>query len=80
MPALVDPSDPGLALQWPLPPQRPVHPGDGQEPGAASTDRRLRLGVMASGNGSNFEALVGAVQQVQEKTIDGGVLAAAVVK
>jgi phosphoribosylglycinamide formyltransferase-1 len=63
MPALVDPSDPGLAVQWPLPPQRPIHPADGQEPGAVSTDRRLRLGVMASGNGSNFEALVGACRR-----------------
>ncbi|MCP9815427.1 phosphoribosylglycinamide formyltransferase [Synechococcus sp. GreenBA-s] len=63
MPALVDPSDPGLAVQWPLPPQQPIHPGDGEEPGASSTDRRLRLGVMASGNGSNFEALVGACRR-----------------
>ena len=63
MPALVDPSDPGLAVQWPLPQQGPIHPGDGPVPGAGSSGRRLRLGVMASGNGSNFEALVGACRR-----------------
>jgi phosphoribosylglycinamide formyltransferase-1 len=51
MPAFPDPSDPGLAVQWPLPQAwPPQHP-------------RLRLGVMASGDGSNFEALVQASRQ-----------------
>ena len=50
MPAFPDPSDPGEGFQWPLP-----------QPAAALPPRgRLRLGVMASGNGSNFEALVQA--------------------
>lgn len=48
MPACTDASDPGVAVQWPLPQPWPAaHPP-------------LRLGVMASGNGSNFEALVQA--------------------
>jgi phosphoribosylglycinamide formyltransferase-1 len=46
MPASLDPSDPAVSIQWPSPQHWPV----GQPP--------LRLGVMASGNGSNFEALV----------------------
>ena len=50
MPAFPDPSHPDCCVQWPLP-QLP-HPGHGQA--------QLRLAVMASGNGSNFEALVHA--------------------
>ena len=50
MPALHDPSDRGLCVQWPLAPIPSPAPGG----------RRLRLGVMASGSGSNFEALVAA--------------------
>ena len=46
-----DPSGGDLAVQWPLPPAQPI-----------VTARRLRLGVMASGSGSNFEALVEACQ------------------
>lgn len=42
-----DPSDPLLAVQWPLPQPWPEHPP-------------LRLGLMASGDGSNFEAVVQA--------------------
>jgi phosphoribosylglycinamide formyltransferase-1 len=45
MPALADPSDHGGGVQWPLPQDWP------------STRQPLRLGVMASGEGSNFEAL-----------------------
>lgn len=48
MPDSADHSDPGGSLQWPLP----------QPPPAAET--RLRLAVMASGTGSNFEALARA--------------------
>ena len=47
-----EPSEPTPAIQWPLPP----------DPAPAAA-RRLRLGVMASGSGSNFEALVKACQQ-----------------
>ena len=50
MPAFADPSHPDCCVQWPLP--QPGNPGDG--------DQQLRLAVMASGNGSNFEALVQA--------------------
>ena len=46
MPAFPDPSDLQRAVQWPQTPLR-----------AAAGPRRLRIGVMASGNGSNFEAL-----------------------
>lgn len=50
MPAFADPSDPSQAVQWPLPQPWPAdHPP-------------LRLGVMASGDGSNFEALVQATR------------------
>ncbi len=49
-----NPSEPNLSIQWPLPPDRP--------PAGA---RPLRLGVMASGEGSNFEALVAACQRGQ---------------
>jgi phosphoribosylglycinamide formyltransferase-1 len=45
-----DPSDPLLAVQWPSSQPWPVHPP-------------LRLGLMASGDGSNFEAVVGACRQ-----------------
>jgi len=47
-----DPSNPSelhRSIQWPLPPDQPP-----------AAPRQLRLGVMASGSGSNFEALVGA--------------------
>lgn len=47
-PALTNPSHPELAVQWPLPPTN-------------GPSRPLRLGVMASGNGSNFEALLTAI-------------------
>ena len=43
-----NPSDLAESLQWPLPQPWPSHPVP------------LRLGVMASGEGSNFEALVAA--------------------
>lgn len=46
-----DPSGGGLAVQWPLPPEQ-----------AIVTKHPLRLGVMASGSGTNFEALVQACQ------------------
>jgi len=48
MPASIDASDPTASIQWPMPPPGPLR------------QRGLRLGVMASGNGSNFEALVDA--------------------
>ena len=48
-PAFPDPSEHGGAVQWPLPPEQRLQP-----------QRPLRLGVMASGAGSNFEALVAA--------------------
>jgi phosphoribosylglycinamide formyltransferase-1 len=47
MPALPNPSQNQLSIQWPLPPQPGLTPP-------------LRLAVLASGEGSNFEALVGA--------------------
>jgi phosphoribosylglycinamide formyltransferase 1 len=47
MPGPADPSDPETSVQWPLSQPWPRHPP-------------LRLGVMASGNGSNFEAVVQA--------------------
>lgn len=47
--AFSDPSDLARAVQWPLSPAV-----------ARNERRRLRLGVMASGAGSNFEALVQA--------------------
>ncbi|MBM5783450.1 MAG: phosphoribosylglycinamide formyltransferase [Cyanobacteria bacterium K_DeepCast_35m_m1_288] len=49
-----NPSEPNQSIQWPLPPDRP--------PAEA---RPLRLGVMASGAGSNFEALVATCQRGQ---------------
>jgi len=49
---LSNPNRDAAGVQWPLPPsQLPVH--------------RLRLGVMASGQGSNFEALVNACNDGQ---------------
>lgn len=48
MPAAAEPSDLSSTVQWPL-----SQPWPGDHP-------PLRLGVMASGNGSNFEALVNA--------------------
>ncbi|MCP9850090.1 phosphoribosylglycinamide formyltransferase [Cyanobium sp. Morenito 9A2] len=51
MPEFADPSDPALGFQWPLSQAWPCF------------DRPLRLGVMASGAGSNFEALVRACRQ-----------------
>ncbi len=51
MPAFPDPSETDCAVQWPLPPR--IDATTVQPPG-------LRLGVMASGSGSNFEALVEA--------------------
>jgi phosphoribosylglycinamide formyltransferase 1 len=50
MPAFPDPSHPDCSVQWPLP--QPAKPSEG--------DQQLRLAVMASGSGSNFEALVQA--------------------
>ncbi|MBD1193581.1 MAG: phosphoribosylglycinamide formyltransferase [Vulcanococcus sp. Clear-D1] len=58
-PDLSNPSEANRSIQWPLPPDR--------SPAGA---RPLRLGVMASGSGSNFEALVAACR--------GGQLAATV--
>jgi len=54
LPALPDPSDPDCSVQWPLRP--PPIKGDQQ------TSQRdcPRLAVMASGSGSNFEALLQA--------------------
>ena len=52
MPAFSDPSDQETCVQWPLPPELPAD--------WASAQPILRLGVMASGAGSNFEALVQA--------------------
>ncbi|MEB3185596.1 MAG: phosphoribosylglycinamide formyltransferase [Cyanobacteriota bacterium] len=49
MPAFNDPSDRDLAVQWPI---------AQTEHRSTLPPRRLRLGVMASGNGSNFEAVV----------------------
>ena len=77
MPAFSDPSDADRAVQWPLPPTgwllAPSSGGadgglgsgaqTGAQTGLAAPGRRLRLGVMASGNGSNFEALVQACAQ-----------------
>ena len=60
MPAFSDPSDQEPSVQWPWPPDgdwlqaRPC-PVEGQP-----AHQPLRLGVMASGSGSNFEALVQA--------------------
>lgn len=57
MPAFPDPSDPLPGVQWPLPPQQ------GSASAHACSGEGLRLGVLASGNGSNFEALVAACRQ-----------------
>ena len=50
-----DASEPELAIQWPTP-----HSAGEESRGWPRPDRALRLGVMASGHGSNFEALVRA--------------------
>ncbi|MGL6132688.1 MAG: phosphoribosylglycinamide formyltransferase [Prochlorococcaceae cyanobacterium] len=50
MPACQDPSQELDGIQWPLPPAA-------AEAAITPAPRRLRLGVMASGEGSNFEAL-----------------------
>ena len=47
MPTSADPSDPAPSVQWPLSQPWPQHPAQ-------------RLAVLASGQGSNFEALVAA--------------------
>ena len=62
-----DASEPELAIQWPTP-----HSGGEDAKGWPRLDRALRLGVMASGHGSNFEALV--------RTCRGGALRAEVVQ
>ena len=51
MPASPDPSDPPGCVQWPLAQPWPPQANE------------LRLGVMASGEGSNFEALVAACRE-----------------
>ncbi len=51
LPAAADPSQEQGGIQWPLPPP-------GGSAGLTTAGRRLRLGVMASGEGSNFEALI----------------------
>lgn len=51
-PSFADPSELARAVQWPSSPKA--------TPGPSRSGRRLRLGVLASGNGSNFEALVSA--------------------
>lgn len=50
MPGPADPSDPETCVQWPSPQPWPRH-------------APVRLGLMASGNGSNFEAVVQACRQ-----------------
>ena len=57
MPAFLDPSDQETCVQWPLPPDLLADWGSAQS--------ILRLGVMASGAGSNFEALVQACREGQ---------------
>ncbi|QPN59551.1 phosphoribosylglycinamide formyltransferase [Synechococcus sp. CBW1002] len=49
-------SDSGLAIQWPL----PQPPSQSQPRSESERHPPLRLGVMASGNGTNFEVLVHA--------------------
>jgi phosphoribosylglycinamide formyltransferase-1 len=49
---LINPSEHSLSIQWPLP--QDFSPGE---------RRPLRLGVLASGSGSNFEALVEACRR-----------------
>ena len=56
MPALNDPSDRGLAVQWPI-----AQTSKAPYP----SPRPLRLGVMASGSGSNFEAVAMACRNGQ---------------
>ncbi|QCH13978.1 phosphoribosylglycinamide formyltransferase [Synechococcus sp. CB0101] len=50
----LNPSEPNGSIQWPLPPDR-----------QPDSTRPIRLGVMASGSGSNFEALVQACRSGQ---------------
>lgn len=50
MPGRDDPSDPETTIQWPSSQPWPLHPP-------------VRLGLMASGNGSNFEAVVQACRR-----------------
>ncbi len=57
MPAFPDPSDPDCSVQWPLPQQASMLPPGDQRA------RRARIAVMASGSGSNFEALVEACRR-----------------
>ena len=59
MPAFSDPSDQGPCVQWPLPQDCP----NAQAAAWAPEPGPLRLGVLASGAGSNFEALVLACRQ-----------------
>ncbi|MCP9889582.1 phosphoribosylglycinamide formyltransferase [Cyanobium sp. Aljojuca 7D2] len=59
MPAFADPSDQEPCVQWPLPPDCL----EAQATAWAPEPGPLRLGVMASGAGSNFEALVQACRQ-----------------
>ena len=58
-----DASEPELAIQWPTP-----HSGGEDAKGWPRLDRALRLGVMASGHGSNFEALVLSLIHISEPT------------
>lgn len=58
LPAEPDPSQGQGGIQWPLPPT-------GGPAGLTPAGRRLRLGVMASGEGSNFEALTMACRADQ---------------
>ena len=53
-PALPNPNRDAVGIQWPLPP-------------SLQPERPLRLGVMASGSGTNFEALVNACDNGQLK-------------
>jgi len=60
MPAFSDPSDREPSVQWPLPPDGAWLPDGGKPVDGQPGHPPLRLGVMASGSGSNFEALVQA--------------------
>ena len=57
MPEFADLSDPSRCIQWPLTPAQLDHPS------RPWPNQPLRLGVMASGQGSNFEALVESCRQ-----------------
>ncbi|MBM5813721.1 MAG: phosphoribosylglycinamide formyltransferase [Cyanobacteria bacterium M_DeepCast_100m_m1_067] len=63
MPAFSDPSDQGPCVQWPLPPDCTDAHAVACATTCATQPGPLRLGVMASGAGSNFEALVQACRQ-----------------